>query len=449
MSYEIKKHLTLINKGEKGDNNPEWIIIHFVGAKGQAMDNARYFHSTYRGASAHFFVDPVDIVQVVDEDTPAWHIGDGSRTGEGVNNGYVIPGGATNTNSIGIEGCQDTTTGKDVWHWDFHPDTVEKIEWLVRDLQKRYNIDDDHVIRHYDASGKLCPGNWQWNNWEKWWDFKARLENDIVQSKPKGNDNPEGKHKDEHMHLVKSGETLYSIAKAHGVTVEQLIQWNDLDNKNLIFPETKLFVSDPSVDRKPEGDIEQLAKEVISGKHGSGDARRKALGDKYDEVQRMVNDMLLGNRKAPQKAPSKVSSPSIDQLAQEVIDGKHGSGADRKRNLGSNYYAVQSRVNQILRESTNNRPASQPRQKTVDQLAREVIDGQHGTGEQRKKSLGSRYATVQNRVNEILGSKSTSKSISQLADEVLAGKHGSGRERMNSLGSRYAEVQKEVNRRMR
>lgn len=40
--------------------------------------------------------------------------------------------------------------------------------------------------------------------------------------------------------------------------------------------------------------------------------------------------------------------------------------------------------------------------KTVDELAREVIAGKHGTGEARKKSLGSRYAEVQKRVNELM-----------------------------------------------
>lgn len=34
------KALTLINKGAKGLNNPQWIIEHFVGAAGQAFGNS-------------------------------------------------------------------------------------------------------------------------------------------------------------------------------------------------------------------------------------------------------------------------------------------------------------------------------------------------------------------------------------------------------------------------
>lgn len=40
------------------------------------------------------------------------------------------------------------------------------------------------------------------------------------------------------------------------------------------------------------------------------------------------------------------------------------------------------------------------------------------------------------------------KTIAQLADEVLAGLHGSGRERKLSLGDKYDAVQREINKRM-
>ena len=42
-------------------------------------------------------------------------------------------------------------------------------------------------------------------------------------------------------------------------------------------------------------------------------------------------------------------------------------------------------------------------EKTIDELAQEVIAGKYGNGEDRKKALGSRYDEVQARVNEILG----------------------------------------------
>ena len=95
-------------------------------------------------------------------------------------------------------------------------------------------------------------------------------------------------------------------------------------------------------------------------------------------------------------------------------------------------------------------PTPTPTGKTVAQLADEVLAGKHGTGDARKRSLGSRYAEVQAEVNRRLGvgTAAPAKTIAQLADEVLAGKHGTGEARKKSLGSRYAAVQAEVNRRL-
>lgn len=407
VNHVIQKHLTKVNKGKKGDNKPEWIILHFVGASGQAMDNAEYFEDVYRGASAGYFVDPKVIVQVVEDDTPSWTIGDGKRTRKGKHNGYVNKGGATSTNSINIELCQDTSTGKDAWDWEFHPDTVDKAEWLVRKKQKEHDIDDAHVIRHFDATGKPCPGNWQDNNWAKWWEFKDRLEKDIKQPAPSATPKDEGKHDETGMYLVEPGDTVGTIAKAHKVKVADIVEWNKLKNKNLIFPETKLFVSKPPIKDKP---VTNPATPTV----------------------------------APKPAPV---AKSIDQLAKEVIDGKHGSGDAREKSVGSQYDAVQKRVNELLAPKVSPKP--QP--KSVDQLAKEVIDGKHGSGDARKKSLGSQYDAVQLKVNQLTSGKSkpTTSSLDKLVAEVIRGEHGSGRERMLSLGKRYTEVQREVNRRSR
>lgn len=152
-------------------------------------------------------------------------------------------------------------------------------------------------------------------------------------------------------------------------------------------------------------------------------------------------------------ASAKPATKNIDTLAKEVIDGKHGSGDARKKSLGANYDAVQKRVNELL-NGESKKPAAKPapKAKSIDTLAQEVIDGKHGSGEARKKSLGSNFDAVQKRVNEMMkktNAKKKEKSLETLVQEVLAGKHGSGRERMLSLGSRYAEVQKEVNKRLK
>lgn len=96
----------------------------------------------------------------------------------------------------------------------------------------------------------------------------------------------------------------------------------------------------------PVVDIEQMARDVIAGKYGTGQARKDALGENYNAVQARVNEILLGTK------PSAPQRKSIDEIAREVIQGKWGNGAERKRRLeeaGYNYREVQNRVNQLLK----------------------------------------------------------------------------------------------------
>lgn len=64
----------------------------------------------------------------------------------------------------------------------------------------------------------------------------------------------------------------------------------------------------------------------------------------------MKNNGLNGFNKlnTTQTETSKQKVKSIDELAQEVIDGKHGNGEDRKKSLGDRYKEVQARVNELL-----------------------------------------------------------------------------------------------------
>lgn len=82
----------------------------------------------------------------------------------------------------------------------------------------------------------------------------------------------------------------------------------------------------------------QLADEVIAGKYGDGDARKKALGNRYAAVQTIVNQRLA----------DPLAGKTDAQLASEVIAGKYGDGENRKRALGNRYNAVQAIVNQKL-----------------------------------------------------------------------------------------------------
>lgn len=131
-------------------------------------------------------------------------------------------------------------------------------------------------------------------------------------------------------------------------------------------------------------------------------------------------------------APSTNGDKSVSQLADEVIAGKWGNGSDRVNKLTAAGYdaaAIQAEVNSRYSE------------KTISQLADEVLEGKHGNGEERKASLGSKYDEVQKEVNRRLGVND----IDDLARRTINGEFGNGNTRRQKLGALYDRVQKRVN----
>ena len=90
--------------------------------------------------------------------------------------------------------------------------------------------------------------------------------------------------------------------------------------------------------------------------------------------------------------------------------------------------------------------------KSIEEVAKEVINGKWGNGVDRKNRLiaaGYDYDQVQTKVSELLHPTSNKKSVTEIAKEVINGKWGNGVDRKNKLiaaGYDYDEVQKEVSR---
>ena len=158
----INRKISLINfyDSNRSKSAIKYIILHYVGAVSTAKNNAEYFYDKFRGASAHYFIDENEIWQVVEDNDSAWAIG--------ANKYYTD---ARNTNSISIEMCcYKNSKGK----LDIKEEVVNKAIELTKYLMEKYNIDADHVIRHYDATRKMCPAPFV-NDESRWQDFKKAL----------------------------------------------------------------------------------------------------------------------------------------------------------------------------------------------------------------------------------------------------------------------------------
>lgn len=317
---EIKENITTRNYTKGNNRSIKFIVIHYVGAVSTAKNNSDYFKSTYRASSAHYFVDDNDIYRVVRDEDVAWHCG----------TNYKYYSDCRNSNSIGIEMCCYNNNGT----LDISDNIINRTIELTKELMKKYNIPVENVIRHYDVTHKCCPAPFV-NEPSRWKDFINKLDECVVDA-------------------------------------------------TIPVQETKSIVD--------------LANEVITGKYGVGEARKQALGALYDEVQSKVNEIL-----GAKTTVSKPTLKSIDEIAKEVINGAWGNGQDRFNRLETAGYdsnAVQNKVNEILgtKSVTSNK-------KSNEIIANEVIQGKWGNGADRKSKLqaaGYDYISIQAIVNKKL-----------------------------------------------
>lgn len=174
---------------KRNNTRPGWkqvgirgIVVHYTANPGAGADNHyRYFNNGAggRSASAHYFVDAKEVIQIIPDDEVAFHVNEGKTRKLSWMNAS-IPGYVGNGNvcSIGIEMCQERDGS-------FHPNTVKQTQQLIAMLMKKYNIGISRVVRHYDQTGKFCPGPYvsstaAWNN------FKAGIDKNAppVSAKP-------------------------------------------------------------------------------------------------------------------------------------------------------------------------------------------------------------------------------------------------------------------------
>ena len=138
----MDKKLIRYNFSSRQGARIAYIVVHDTGnraASADAMNHYRYFNGGNRRAYA------------------AWHCGDGRGR-------Y----GIRNSNSIGVELC--INQGNDM------AKTYDYARDLIRELMAYYGIPKSRVVRHYDASRKVCPGHMLGKgDWGPWWGFWESL----------------------------------------------------------------------------------------------------------------------------------------------------------------------------------------------------------------------------------------------------------------------------------
>lgn len=181
----------------KGRQTPQYLAIHYTAGASSAAGKAQATYNTFvsRNASADFAVDDRDMVQFNPDidNYYCWAVGDDNTK---YSSGGTLKGKATNRNTISIEVCSNLKSGTSAAvpnhsGWTFTEATLNNAAKLAKIIMKKYNIPIDRVVRHYDITGKLCPGVIGWNNEtiydtngkatkdksnsDKWLEFKKRL----------------------------------------------------------------------------------------------------------------------------------------------------------------------------------------------------------------------------------------------------------------------------------
>lgn len=137
--------------------NPQYIVIHYTANPGStARQNRDYFENlkdtqeTY--ASSQFVIGlEGEIIQCV----PC--------------NEIAYCSNQLNEISISIEMCHPDEGG------NFNDATYNNCVYLVAKLMNYYNLDMDHLIRHYDVTGKNCPKYFVEHE-DRWQVFKGFVE---------------------------------------------------------------------------------------------------------------------------------------------------------------------------------------------------------------------------------------------------------------------------------
>lgn len=165
------------NTSEREDEI-EYIVIHYTGTISDAKTIIKSYNDLRsKNASADFFVSHDGEIYQYNPNIDkrySWAVGGDKKA----NNGGKFYKKVNNENSVSIEMCVKNNKGNMEYNdgWYFTDETLSATVTLVKYLKQKYNIDSSHIVRHYDVTGKECPGVMGWNdedgsNSKKWSEF--------------------------------------------------------------------------------------------------------------------------------------------------------------------------------------------------------------------------------------------------------------------------------------
>lgn len=298
MSIKIKTHnYSVVRNTTGGRATPRYIVLHYTATPRATAQNELMFFATNPAAiesSADFFVDDNEIIQYNNmlDTRYSWAVGVDYSSG-------TAPywGKCTNSNSISIEMSCDYEAGS----WYISEKTYQNAVAITKYLMEKYGIPASNAIRHYDVCGKTCPGAIGWipqfgdGTWKR---FKNEISGSTSSAKPAATPTDSTKT---------VSTPIYRVRKAAGDAVTQKGAFAVLRNaKSLadtfskqgykVFDMSGKLVYDPITGKSTASKtVEQVAREVIAGKWGNGDDRRKRLesaGYNYGAVQSAVNKLM-------------------------------------------------------------------------------------------------------------------------------------------------------------
>ena len=239
-----------------------------MAGKLTAKQCGRVFQASGRGASAHYGVGSDGKIGLyVDEKNAAW--ADANRT--------------SNHKSVTIEVANSSTGGQ----WPVSDKSLRLLIKLVADIAKRNNlgklIAGKNLTWHSMYANTTCPGPY----------LRSKMKY-IAQEANKLNENKT---------TETANKTVYRVRKSWSDAKSQVGAFTSLSNAKKLAEKNKGYkvygksgkvVYDPWKTTVKKKSVTEVAKEVLAGKWGNGETRRKKLeaaGYNYSEVQAKVNQL--------------------------------------------------------------------------------------------------------------------------------------------------------------